>query len=136
MTFRIQEYSEGQRVALVYDLLKQTVRPMAESDRDLIARRKSMEEVERFTLEHDHGVFRGSCSGVLSLDSLDVAFSPSSGSHGFRIPFKLLKLKVQGKSASILYISDNTHFQTFKFQNEQTAEKFRQRWDELKALLR
>ncbi len=94
-----------------------------------------MEESERFPLEHDHGVFRGSCRGVLSLDSLDVAYSPASGSHGFRIPFKLLKLKVDGKSASMYYISDSTHFQTFRFQDDQTANRFKQKWDELKAVV-
>jgi serine/threonine protein kinase len=133
---RMQEYAEGQRVAFVYDLVKQTLRPMTDADRGLLAQRKAMEEVEQFTLEHDHGVFRGSCRGMLSINSLDVAYSPSSGSHGFRIPFKLLKLKPDGKSASLYYISDNSHFQTFKFQDVKTAEKFKQKWDELKSLLK
>jgi hypothetical protein len=94
-----------------------------------------MEDVEYFPLEHDHGLFRGSCQGVLSLDSLDVVYRPSSGSHGFRIPFKILKLKAEGKSISLYYISDNSRFQTFKFQDAEAADRFRQKWDELKALL-
>ncbi len=131
---RIQEYSEGQHVVLVYDSVKQTVRTMTDSDKEMIAQRKASEEIERFTLDHDHGVFRGMCRGVLSLSSLDVAFSPSSGSHGFRIPFKLLKLKTDGKNINFYNISDDSHFQTFRFPDAQSAYKFRQKWDELKAL--
>ncbi len=133
---RIQESAEGQRIVLVYDLVKQTLRPMTEADRDSLAMRRAMEEAERFQLEHDHGVFRGSCRGVLSLDSLDVAYIPSSGTHGFRIPFKLLNMKLDGKSVSLYYNSDNSRFQAFKFQDDQEAERFRQKWDELKAILR
>ena len=131
----IQEYAEGQHVALVYDLVKQYLRTMTDADRDPLAQRKAMEDVEYFPLEHDHGLFRGSCQGVLSLDSLDVVYRPSSGSHGFRIPFKILKLKAEGKSISLYYISDNSRFQTFKFQDAEAADRFRQKWDELKALL-
>jgi len=133
---RIQDYSEGQRVVLAYDLLKQSLRAMTDFDRDTLAQRRAMENVERFPLEHDHGVFRGSCRGILSLNFLDIAYIPSSGSHGFRIPFKLLKLRTDGKIASLYYISDNSHFQTFRFQDSQIADKFRQKWDELKAIPR
>jgi serine/threonine protein kinase len=133
---RIHDYSEGQHVVLVYDLARQNLRSMSDSDRDLLAQRRAREEVERFSLEHDHGFFRGNCQGVLSLDSLDVAYSPSAGSHGFRIPFKILKLKSGGRSISLYHISDNSHFQTFRFQDAQTAERFKQKWDDLKSLLR
>ncbi len=133
---RSQEFVEGQHLAFAYDPVKQSLHTMTDVDRDLLAQRKAMEETEHFSLEHDHGFFRGSCRGVLSLDSLDVAYSPTSGEHGFRIPFKLLKLKTDGKSVSMYYISDNTHFQTFRFQDSQSADKFRQKWDELKEFLR
>jgi hypothetical protein len=133
---RVQEYYEGQRVTLVYDLGKQSLRAMTEADRELLSRRKAMEETERFSIEHDHGLFRGDCRGQLSVDSLDVSYSPSSGSHGFRIPFKLLKMKIEGKSVSLYYVSDNSHFQTFKFRDSLTTDRFRQKWEDLKALLR
>ena len=135
VALRIQEYGEGQRVALVYDVAKQSLRVMTEADRDLINRRRAMEEAERFSLAHDHGIFRGNCQGVLSIDALDVAYSPSSGSHGFRIPFKLLRLKADGKSVSLYYISDNAHFQTFEFPDSAAAARFKQKWDDLKSLL-
>jgi serine/threonine protein kinase len=91
-------------------------------------------EVERFSLAHDHGMFRGACRGVLSLSSLEVTFSPTSGSHGFQIPFKLLKLKADGKSLDLYYLSDNSHFQTFSAADEQTADKLTQKWNELKSM--
>jgi serine/threonine protein kinase len=128
------EFSEGQRVSLVYDVARQSLRSMADGDRDLLTQRKTMEEVRYFDVEHEHGAFRGSCRGTLAFDYLDVAFKPSSGFHGFRMPFKLLKIAVSGKSIELSNISDNKHFQSFKFRDSQTAEKFRQSWEELKGL--
>jgi hypothetical protein len=131
-----QEFFEGQRAAFVYDLAKQSLRPMADSDRDLLSQRKTMEEVRSFEVEHEHGAFRGSCHGTLTIDYLDVAYKPSSGYHGFRIPFKQLKISVEGKSVHLLNASDNKQLQTFKFREPQVAGKFAQSWDELKAFAR
>jgi serine/threonine protein kinase/tetratricopeptide (TPR) repeat protein len=135
VTSRVQEYPEGQRVLLVYDLGKQMIRPMTDADRDLLAKRKAMEEVQQFPLEHDHGAFRGSCRGVLSLDYLDLSYSPTEGDHGFRVPFKLLRLKLSGKTAHFSYVADNSRFNSFKFKTEEEAERFKQRWGELRALV-
>lgn len=128
-----QEFLEGQRIALVYDLDRQYLRAMAESDRELLAQRKAMEEVRFFDVEHVHGTFRGSCRGTLAVDYLDIAFKPSSGFHGFRMPFKHLKLSVNGKSVNLLNSSDGNLFQSFKLRDEQASAKFKQSWDELKA---
>ena len=130
------DFFEGQRAAIVYDMAKQNLRSMADSDRDLLAQRKTMEEVRSFDVEHDHGAFRGSCRGVLMIDYLDVAYKPSAGEHGFRIPFKLLKINGNGKSVELYYIADNKHFQNFRFQDERAAEKFRRIWGELKTIAR
>ncbi len=131
---RRQELSEGQTMALVYDLTQQTIRPMMESDQLLIDRRISMEEVYSFQSEHQHGIFRGSCRGELVLNVQEVIYKPTSGSHGFRIPFKLLKLEYDGKTIDLLFISDDEHFRKFEFDDEQTAEKFVQAWNKLKTL--
>jgi serine/threonine protein kinase len=132
-----QEYFEGLRYSLVYDTNKLNLRPMVEGDRELLAQRRAMEEVHRFDLDHAHGVLRGSCRGVLSIDFYDIAYKPSSGTHGFRIPFKLLKLsRVDGKSVELFYISDSKHFQSFKFQDDRELERFKQVWSDLKALAR
>ena len=133
---RRQEFHEGQRIVLVHDLDRQYLRAINESDRELIAQRKTMEEVRSFDVEHLHGTFRGSCRGTLAVDYLDIAFKPSSGYHGFRIPFKLLKISINGKTVNLLNASDDSSFQSFKFRNDQSASKFRQSWDELKSFAR
>jgi hypothetical protein len=133
---RSQEFSEGQRVAFVYDTSKLNLRPMSEADRELLAHRKELEGVHSFETEHAHGILRGNCRGVLSIDSNDIAYKPSLGWHGFRMPLKLLKLKFEGRSAELSYISDNRHFQTFRFPDQQTADRFIRVWGELKALAR
>ena len=129
------ERSDGQRLELVYDLMTQSIRAMSEPDRGLLATRKAMEEVHRFTLKHDHGLFRGSCTGVLSLDFYDLAYTPREGSHGFRIPTKQLKVRTSGTSVHFYYMSDNSKFQTFEFENSQEMERFKQKWDELRAMM-
>ncbi|MBN2319076.1 MAG: protein kinase [Acidobacteria bacterium] len=131
---RRQELSEGQAIALVYDLGQRNIRPMIESDQILIDRRKAMEEVYRFTSEHQHGLLRGSCRGELVLSVYEVMYSPTSGSHGFRIPFKLLKLERDGRTIDLYFISDNERFNEFEFDDEQTAARFYQTWNKLKSL--
>jgi serine/threonine protein kinase len=133
---RRQEFLEGQRIVLVHDLDRQYLRAMVESDRELLSHRKAMEEVRLFEVEHVHGTFRGSCRGTLAVDYLDIAFKPSSGYHGFRMPFKLLKLSINGKSINLVNSTDGDLFQSFKFRDEQAAAKFKQSWDELKAFAR
>jgi serine/threonine protein kinase len=134
---RGQQYLEGQRVAFIYDLAKLHLRPMAESDRELLAQRKAMEAVHTFELDHDHGLLRGSCRGVLSVDLYDIAYKPSSGWHGFRMPFKLLRIgRVEGRSVELFYISDGKHFQTFKLPDDPAVEQFKQVWSNLKNLAR
>jgi len=132
---KMLECSDGQRLELVYDLMTQSIRAMSEPDRGLLATRKAMEEVHRFTLKHDHGLFRGSCTGVLSLDFYDLAYTPREGSHGFRIPTKQLKVRTSGTSVHFYYMSDNSKFQTFEFENSQEMERFKQKWDELRAMM-
>lgn len=96
-------------------------------------RGNAVEVLEHFSLAHDHGLSHGACRGILALNSKDVSFAPASGSHEFHAPFRLLTLKVHGKFLGLYYISDNSHFQTFEAPDLQTADKFRKRWDELKA---
>jgi serine/threonine protein kinase len=130
---KIQNMREGEELAFVYDLAGHYVRPMIESDRELLARRTLTEEVHHFPVEHLHGTLRGSCRGELLISYLDAAYKPSSGSHGFRIPMKLLRLRSDGKSIDLLFVSDGSRFQGFKFPDLQTAEKFKLKWDELKS---
>jgi hypothetical protein len=130
---KVQDFDEGEQLAFVYDLAKQNLRLMVESDRELLARRKLTEEVHYFDLEHEHGLLRGNCRGALLLNSLDLAYKPLSGSHAFRIPLKALNLQMNGRSAEFTFISDGGHFQNFKFSDAKTAEKFNQKWNEFKS---
>lgn len=131
---RSQELFEGQAIALVYDIAQKNIRPMIESDRILIERRKTMEEVHRFAAEHPHGILRGKCRGDLILSFNEVVYKPVAGSHGFRIPFKLLMPEQDGRTVDLFFISDNEHFKKFEFDDEQSAAKFIRTWDMLKSL--
>jgi serine/threonine protein kinase len=90
---------------------------------------------EKFSVAHDHGVFGGACRGVLSINSREVTYVPVSGSHGFRIPFALLGLKVEGNSLGLYYISYGSTIQTFTAPDSQTADKFIEKWNALKNSL-
>ncbi len=129
-----QEFLEGQKAVFVYDLAKQNLRPMAEADHELLSQRRAMEQVHVFVVEHKHGAFRGSCRGELMDNYFEVVYKPFSGSHGFQIPSKILKISVDGKSLNLIYVLDNQNFKSFKFQNEQEAEKFKLTWDEIRAI--
>jgi hypothetical protein len=133
---RSQEYLEGQHVTFVYDLAKLNLRPMSDADRESLAQRKTTGQVHRFELDHEHGALRGSCHGVLSIENLDVVYKPFSGSHGFRVLLRLLTLSGEGKSVDLSYISDGKRFQTFTFEDEQSAERFKQIWSELQSAAR
>jgi serine/threonine protein kinase len=130
---KVQDFNEGEQLAFVYDLAKQNLRPIVESDRELLVRRKLTEEVYHFELDHEHGLLRGNCRGTLLLNSLDLAYKPFSGSHAFRISLKALNLRINGRSAEFTFTSDGSRFQSFKFSDVKAAEKFMQKWDELKS---
>ncbi len=130
---RVQEFNEGEQAAFVYDLARRNLRPMVESDRELLARRKLAEDVHYFDVEHEHGILRGSCRGALMLNYLDLEFRPVSGSHGFRIPTGQLNLRIAGRNAEFAFASDGSRFQSFKFPDGKAAEKFLQKWNELKS---
>jgi serine/threonine protein kinase len=131
---RTHEFVEDQTMTLVYDLAQRSLRPMVEQDRDLIAQRKIMEEVHSFRVEHNHGFLRGSCSGVLLVGYHEVVYRPDEGNHGFQVPFNLLKIERDKNIVDLFFISDNEHFQKFKFEDEQAAVLFSQVWHRLKSL--
>jgi tetratricopeptide (TPR) repeat protein len=132
MASRIEDYFEGQRMTLVYD--SGQLRPMAESDRERIARREFLEQTHGFEAEHTHGLLRGSCRGTLAIDSAEVVYTPESGDHGFRLPFRLLELgKTGGRNLELRYGADNRRFQSFRFPDEPTAARFVEIWNELKT---
>ncbi len=131
---RTHEFFEGQRVVYVYDPARQLLRPIAEGDRELVAQNRAMDEVHRFEVEHNHGLFRGSCKGILLVSRFDVEYRPFSGSHGFKVPFKRINLRVDGRSLDFSYASDGKDFQGFRSYDAGTAESIRQLWEKYGAL--
>ncbi len=91
-------------------------------------------EVHRFDLDHRHGLFGGTCRGVLLMSGSNLEYNPYSGQHGFRVPFRLLKIsRIDRKSVELSFASDNKYFESFKFQDRNTAERFHQIWGDLES---
>jgi len=96
--------------------------------------RENSRKVHYFDMDHSHGLLNGSCRGVLIVSDSNIEYSSYSGQHGFQVPFKLLKIsKIDRKSVKLSFASDNKHFESFKFQEGESAERFHQTWDNLKA---
>ena len=131
---RREEFLEGQKVTYVYDTAAQLLRPMTDADGALIAQRKIKEEPHRFNVEHNHGVLRGSCKGVLSFNYFEVEFKSDSGWHGFQVPFKHLMLKADGRSLDLFLASNGKYFYTFRVPNAQEAGNFRRIWEKLEVI--
>ena len=130
----VHEFTNGQAISLVYDVPGQVLRTMNESDRGRIAKSKAKLQVHRFAVEHSHGILRGSCKGDLTIDYYHVVFQPTSGSHGFSVTFKDLKLRIENKTAVLLFAANGTEFVTFKFPDAPSAQMLRKQWDDLTAL--
>ncbi len=129
-----QTFANGQQASLIYDLSKQAVRPMTDADRDRMRKNKAKEQVYRFAVEHTHGLFRGSCKGELVVNYYDVVFRPGSGSHGFNLPFKILQLRIEDRTAVIEFATDGKEMSSFKLQDPQSAQALLRTWGELKAI--
>ncbi len=131
---KTQEFGDGQKVALVYDTARPALRAMSDADRDPVRKRRAMEQVHRVAVEHYHGVFRGNCKGELLVSSVEVQYESKTGSHGFRMPFRDLKLRTRGKTIELLYALDNKEFQVFKAPDENDARNLKELWNNLESL--
>ena len=121
-------------MVFVYDSASLQLREMRDADRDLLNRRKMEEGAHRFPVEHRHAWPRGKCEGDLILSYYDVEYRPKSGSHGFRIPFRSLKLEVDKGRIDLHYAVDNQEFRSFESPNSKLAEAVRQVWGKLESL--
>lgn len=96
--------------------------------------RRDSIKVHYFDMDHSHGLLNGSCRGVLMVSNSNIEYSSYSGQHGFQVPFKLLKIsRIDRKSVKLSFASDNKHFESFKFQDGESAERFNRTWEDLKA---
>ncbi len=128
------EFLDGQSVVFVYDSASLQLREMRTADRDLLNRRKMEEGAHRFPVEHRHAWPRGKCEGDLILSYSDVEYRPKSGSHGFRIPFRSLKLGVDKGKIDVRYAADNQELRTFESPDSKLAEAVRQAWSKLESI--
>jgi len=118
----------------VYDAARQILRTMVESDRQLMARNKAKAEVHRFTVEHPHGLLRGSCRGELLVGYYDVMYRPEDGSHGFSIPFKNLVLRIEDRTVVLAFAVDGGEMMRLRVQDPQVGQALKSLWEELAAL--
>ncbi len=128
------DFSDGQKVAFVYDVARQLFRPMAETDRETINRNRARQQVHTFAVEHNHGLFRGSCKGSLLVSFFDVVYRPESGAHGFSVPFRTLKVRIDNRTVSFLFAADNKEFESFRLNDATAAQSLKTLWDGLAAL--
>lgn len=129
-----QQFSDGQSLVLVYDLVRGELRPLVEADRKILDQRRAIETVHSFAVEHSHGFLRGSCRGELQISHAEVVYRPLSGPHGFQAPLKILDCRRDGKSIRLRFDSGNELFHKFEFELEEDAVRFSQTWKELKSL--
>ncbi|MGA2262962.1 MAG: protein kinase [Acidobacteriota bacterium] len=128
------EFSNGQTVSMVYDVSGQVLRPMMEADRELMSRNKAKQQMHSFPVEHNHGVFRGSCKGNLLVDYYHVVYQPETGTHGFSVPFKNLKVRIEDKTAVLLFAADSKEFFVFRFPDVRSVQALKKLWDDLAAI--
>ncbi len=132
-------WPEPQYPSMAYDIDPDIAPPpAAELKEDVNIRpnpnREDSSKVHYFDMDHSHGLLNGSCRGVLMVSNSNIEYSSYSGQHGFQVPFKLLKIsKIDRKSVKLSFASDNKHFESFKFQDSESAERFNRTWEDLKA---
>jgi hypothetical protein len=131
-------WPESQHTPLASDVNADMVSPPADLKGDAnlppSPNREDSGKVHYFNMDHSHGLLNGSCRGVLMMSNSNIEYSSYSGQHGFQVPFKLLKIsRIDSKSVKLAFASDNKHFESFKFQDGESAERFHQTWDDLKA---
>jgi serine/threonine protein kinase len=94
-------------------------------------RTNARQQAYRFAVEHPHGLLRGNCKGNLTVDSTHVVYEPESGSHGFSVPLKNLKIRVENRSVVLLFAVDNTEFFNFRLPDASAARRLQAAWNQL-----
>jgi hypothetical protein len=130
---RTTDFVDGQRDTLVYDSATMELRPMVETDRALLARRKVREQVTSYEVEHRHTF--GRCTGTLFISGFKVEYRASDKGHSFERPFGGLKLSVKDKDDKLdMQTSDGRQSWTFKVRNAAQAAEIKELWDKLQKL--
>jgi serine/threonine protein kinase/tetratricopeptide (TPR) repeat protein len=123
------DLTDGQKAELVYDASVPEIRAFASTDRAQIEKRKTLEESHTYQVEHNHGILRGKCKGLLTISGLGVSFKTSESDHSFNYRFHQLIL-ARSKEHLELSTPDNKKF-TFTLSDANKAEEAMKIWDKL-----
>lgn len=125
---------DGQNVTLVYDAAASQVRTMVPADRELLAKRKTREEVHSYPAEHRHGIL-GKCTGDLLVSGLGVEYKTSNKPHSFNIRFQDVTLAVSNDRVELENKASKQSY-TFKMRNAEEASAVKTLWQKLQQLSR
>jgi hypothetical protein len=134
------DFAEGQTAAFVYDSATMELRPMADTDRALLIKRRTLEQVYSCEVEHRH--LLGKCTGTLLISGFKVEYRASDKSHSFEKPLSSLKLSVKSGDDKIeMNIVEGTSGSsgsswTFKVRNSAQAAEIKELWDRLQKLIK
>jgi tetratricopeptide (TPR) repeat protein len=134
------DFAEGQTAAFVYDSATMELRPMADTDRALLIKRRTLEQIYSYEVEHRH--LLGKCTGTLLISGFKVEYRASDKSHSFEKPFSSLKLSVKSGDDKIeMNIVEGTSGSsgsswTFKVRNSAQAAEIKELWDRLQKLIK
>ncbi len=125
------DLTEGQKAEFVYDALPALRAFAPATDRALLEKRKSREEIHTFQVEHSHGTFRGKCRGLLTISGISVAYKTAETDHSFAYRFEELKLAVNNDR---LEFSAPDKKITLTLPTAANATAVKQLWDKLLQL--
>ncbi len=128
---RTADLVEGQTAAFVYDAAAMELRPMMDSDHALLARRRTLEQVHSYQVEHRH--LFGKCTGTLLVSGISIQYQGSDTGHSFLRPFGELKLEVKDDRVEIS-ATDGRQSWTFKVRDAAQAREIGNLWNTLREL--
>jgi tetratricopeptide (TPR) repeat protein len=131
------DLTEGQTAAYVYDSATLELRPMADTDRALLAKRKTQEQIHSYEVEHRH--ILGKCNGTLLISGFSVEYRASDKSHSFDKPLSSLKLSFKAGEDKIemqQVTGASGSSWTFKVRNPAQAAEIKELWDRLQKLIK
>jgi tetratricopeptide (TPR) repeat protein len=126
-----RDFFDGENITFVYNDTPE-LRAWVPQDRELINRRKTLEEILRYRVEHTHGFLKGKCTGELRISGLEVAYDGSDKDHSFAYPFKSLTLSVGGDKVEFTDLHRDK--KSFKVDNSTVARQIKDRWERLQKL--
>lgn len=123
---------DGQKVEFVYDSSAELRTFAPATDRALLEKRRTREEIHSLQAEHNHGALRGKCKGVLTISGISVTYHTTETDHGFSYRFEELALAVNNDRLE--FSAPENKRITFTLPNAANAREVKQLWDKLLQL--